>query len=194
MRKADISRQTTETNIEVTFNLEEDRQPKIDTGIGFFDHMLTLFASHGRFGLTVTCDGDLYVDDHHTVEDTGIVLGQAFRKAIGTKEGIRRYATAFTPMDESLSVVSVDISGRPFLHFNADIPVEKVGKFDTQLVEEFFRAFVNHSMITLHINVQYGINGHHMIESIFKGFGRALSQASKIDGDRKGVPSTKGML
>lgn len=125
MRKADISRQTTETNIEVTFNLEEDRQPKIDTGIGFFDHMLTLFASHGRFGLTVTCDGDLYVDDHHTVEDTGIVLGQAFRKAIGTKEGIRRYATAFTPMDESLSVVSVDISGRPFLHFNADHPCGK---------------------------------------------------------------------
>ncbi|MBO8155044.1 MAG: imidazoleglycerol-phosphate dehydratase HisB [Bacillaceae bacterium] len=194
MRKASINRQTTETTIDVKLNLDEAGQPEVKTGIGFFDHMLTLFASHGQFDLAISCEGDLHVDDHHTVEDSGIVLGQAFRQAIGTKKGIKRYATAFTPMDESLSMVSVDISGRPYLHFNADMPVEKVGQFDTQLVEEFFRAFVNHAMITLHIQLQYGKNGHHIIESMFKGFGRALSEASQIDENQKGVPSTKGML
>ncbi|WAA10978.1 imidazoleglycerol-phosphate dehydratase HisB [Fervidibacillus albus] len=194
MRKSEIKRQTNETTIDVSLNLDEANQPNIQTGIGFFDHMLTLFASHGQFGLTVQCQGDLEVDNHHTVEDTGIVLGQAFRQAVGTKAGIKRYGTAFTPMDESLSIVSIDISGRPFLHFDANIPVEKVGTFDTELVEEFFRAFVNHSMTTVHINLQYGTNGHHIIESIFKGFGRALFEASKIDDVQRGVPSTKGIL
>lgn len=194
MRKAEIKRQTNETAIDISLNIDEASQPNIQTGIGFFDHMLTLFASHGQFGLNVQCQGDLYVDDHHTVEDTGIVLGQAFQKAIGSKAGIKRYGTAFTPMDESLSLVSIDISGRPFLHFDVPIPVEKVGTFDTQLVEEFFRAFVNHSMMTLHIQLQYGSNGHHIIESVFKGFGRALSDACSIVDVQRGIPSTKGVL
>lgn len=156
--------------------------------------MLTLFTKHGRFDLKVDCDGDTEVDQHHSVEDIGIVLGQAFYDSIGTKEGIERYATVSTPMDEALSTVSLDISGRSFLVFNVEGMKDKVGDFDTELVEEFFLAFTNNAKINLHINLQYGKNTHHIIESIFKGFGRALRVASTINPDVKGVPSTKGVL
>ncbi len=194
MRKAKVKRKTGETNIELYLNVDGEGKSRIDTGIGFFDHMLTLMTKHGFINLDVKCEGDLHVDFHHTVEDTGIVLGQAFREALDDKAGIRRYASVFTPMDESLSQVSIDISGRPYLYFKADIPAEKVGQFDTELVEEFFRGFVNHAAVTLHIELLHGENSHHIIESIFKGFGRAIDEATMIDERIRGVRSTKGML
>ncbi|GAA0501363.1 imidazoleglycerol-phosphate dehydratase HisB [Salinibacillus aidingensis] len=194
MRKASLSRQTAETDIKLALNIDGKGTSQIDTGIGFFNHMLILFSSHGFFDLEIDCQGDLQVDFHHSVEDVGIVLGQAFKEAIGDKKGITRYATEHSPMDEALSMLSLDISGRPYLHFNADIPVEKVGQFDTELVEEFFRAFVNHAGVTLHINLLYGKNAHHIIESIFKGFGRVLDQATAVQDRIQGVRSTKGML
>lgn len=194
MRSKSISRQTAETKIKLDFAIDGSGETDIQTGVGFFDHMLTLFTKHGRFDLKVDCDGDIEVDQHHSVEDIGIVLGQAFYDSIGTKEGIERYATVSTPMDEALSTVSLDISGRSFLVFNVDGMKDKVGDFDTELVEEFFLAFTNNAKINLHINLQYGKNTHHIIESIFKGFGRALRVASTINPDVKGVPSTKGML
>jgi imidazoleglycerol-phosphate dehydratase len=194
MRSKSISRQTAETKIELDFAIDGSGEAEVQTGVGFFDHMLTLFTKHGRFDLKVDCDGDTEVDQHHSVEDIGIVLGQAFYDSIGTKEGIERYATVSTPMDEALSTVSLDISGRSFLVFNVDGMKDKVGDFDTELVEEFFLAFTNNAKINLHINLQYGKNTHHIIESIFKGFGRALRVASTINPDVKGVPSTKGML
>ncbi|WP_318614043.1 imidazoleglycerol-phosphate dehydratase HisB [Sporosarcina sp. YIM B06819] len=194
MRSKSISRQTAETKIKLDFAIDGSGETDIQTGVGFFDHMLTLFTKHGRFDLKVDCDGDTEVDQHHSVEDIGIVLGQAFYDSIGTKEGIERYATVSTPMDEALSTVSLDISGRSFLVFNVEGMKDKVGDFDTELVEEFFLAFTNNAKINLHINLQYGKNTHHIIESIFKGFGRALRVASTINPDVKGVPSTKGVL
>jgi len=195
VRISKISRKTAETDIQLSLNIDgEGNGNEINTGIGFFNHMLILMTKHGFLDLEITCKGDLDVDFHHTVEDVGIVLGQAFKEAIGDKNGIERYATAFTPMDESLSLVSIDISGRPYLYFEADIPVEKVGNFDIELVEEFFRAFVNQSSVTLHVKLIHGKNSHHIIESIFKGFGRVLNEATKINGKVKGVRSTKGML
>lgn len=194
MRKQQISRKTGETSIEMDFSLDGTGKTTIQTGVGFFDHMLTAFAKHGRFDLTVKCDGDIEVDQHHSVEDVGIVLGQAFNKCIGTKEGIERFAMVSTPMDEALSTASIDISGRSFLVFNVDGMKDKVGNFDTELVEEFFIAFTSHANVTLHINLDYGKNTHHIIESVFKSFGRALRIASTINPEIKGVPSTKGSL
>ncbi|WP_153730792.1 imidazoleglycerol-phosphate dehydratase HisB [Sporosarcina obsidiansis] len=194
MRRQQISRKTGETSIEMDFSLDGTGKTEIQTGVGFFDHMLTAFAKHGRFDLTVTCDGDIEVDQHHSVEDIGIVLGQAFHRCIGTKEGIERFATVSTPMDEALSTASIDISGRSFLVFNVDGMKDKVGNFDTELVEEFFIAFTNNAKVTLHINLDYGKNTHHIIESVFKSFGRALRIASTINPDIQGVPSTKGTL
>ncbi|GKV66814.1 MULTISPECIES: imidazoleglycerol-phosphate dehydratase HisB [unclassified Sporosarcina] len=194
MRKQQITRKTGETNINMDFSLDGTGETKIQTGVGFFDHMLTAFAKHGRFDLTVKCDGDIEVDQHHSVEDVGIVLGKAFNKCIGTKEGIERFATVSTPMDEALSTASIDISGRSFLVFNVHGMKDKVGGFDTELVEEFFIAFTSHAEVTLHINLDYGKNTHHIIESIFKSFGRVLRVASTINPDIQGVPSTKGTL
>jgi len=194
MRKYSISRDTTETKIVLDLNIDGMGQSEIKTGIGFLDHMLTLFTRHGLFDLKVLCDGDLEVDQHHSVEDIGIALGQAFFKALGTKEGITRYATITTPMDEALSTISLDISGRSFLVYNVEGLKDKVGNFDTELVEEFFLAFANNAKVNLHINLAYGKNSHHIIESIFKGFGRALDQATLINPRIKGIPSTKGVL
>lgn len=194
MRRKEISRKTAETNIQMDFNIDGSGTTDIQTGVGFFDHMLTAFTKHGLFDLTVHCDGDTEVDQHHSVEDIGIVLGQAFNESIGNKEGINRFATAFVPMDEALATASIDISGRSFIVFNVEGLKDKVGDFDTELVEEFFLAFVSHAKVTLHINLQYGKNSHHIIEAIFKAFGRALNEASTINPNVKGVPSTKGML
>lgn len=194
MRRKQISRSTAETSIDLDFSIDGSGQTDIQTGAGFLDHMLVLFTKHGLFDLKVACDGDVDVDDHHTVEDIGIVLGQAFYESIGTKEGINRYATISIPMDEALSTVSLDISGRPFFVYHVEGLKDKVGTFDTELVEEFFQAFVSHARVTLHINLQYGKNTHHIIESIFKAFGRALNLASTINPDVKGIPSTKGLL
>ncbi|MFD2639782.1 imidazoleglycerol-phosphate dehydratase HisB [Piscibacillus salipiscarius] len=194
MRQATIKRDTTETKIDLSLTIDDSIQAAIDTGVGFFNHMLTLFAAHGQFGLNVKASGDLNVDQHHTVEDVGIVLGQALKEAIGDKKGIKRYASDFTPMDESLSLVSVDVSNRPYLVFDVNGLPEKVGNFDTELVEEFFRAFVNQAGITLHIKLIHGQNSHHIIESIFKGFGRVLNDALMIVNPDGEVPSTKGTL
>lgn len=194
MRQKALSRKTAETSIALDFAIDGTGETNIQTGVGFFDHMLTLFTKHGLFDLTVNCNGDIEVDQHHTVEDIGIVLGQAFYESIGTKEGIERYATISVPMDEALSTVSLDISGRSFLVYNVEGLKDKVGEFDTELVEEFFHAFTSHAKVTLHINLAYGKNTHHIIESIFKAFGRALRVASSINPEVKGVPSTKGLL
>ncbi len=194
MRQKALSRETAETSISLDFSVDGTGETDIQTGVGFFDHMLTLFTKHGLFDLKVKCGGDTEVDDHHTVEDIGIVLGQAFNESIGTKEGIERYATISVPMDEALSTVSLDISGRSFLVYNVEGLKDKVGEFDTELVEEFFHAFTSHAKVTLHINLQYGKNTHHIIESIFKAFGRAMRVASSINPDVKGIPSTKGLL
>ncbi|MFS0674800.1 imidazoleglycerol-phosphate dehydratase HisB [Ornithinibacillus sp. 179-J 7C1 HS] len=194
MRQTSLIRKTMETSIQLDFSLDGSGASTIQTGVGFFDHMLTLFAKHGLFDLSLTCHGDLDVDQHHTVEDIGIVLGKAFNECIGNKEGINRYASITTPMDEALSIVTVDISGRPYLVYHVEGVKDKVGNFDTELIEEFFQAFVNQSQINLHINLSYGRNSHHIIESIFKGFGRALDFASCKNPRIVGVPSTKGSL
>lgn len=194
MRQAKIERTTAETAISLDFLIDGTGTSSIQTGVGFFDHMLTLMTKHGLFDLHVTCNGDLEVDQHHSVEDIGIALGQAFHEALGNKEGISRYATVSTPMDEALSTISIDISGRPYFVYNVEGLKDKVGNFDTELVEEFFQAFVSNAKVTLHINLAYGKNTHHMIESIFKGFGRALDQATLKNPRIKGIPSTKGSL
>ncbi|RDW21166.1 imidazoleglycerol-phosphate dehydratase HisB [Oceanobacillus chungangensis] len=194
MRNAKITRTTKETAIQLDFYIDGNGTSSINTGVGFFDHMLTLMTKHGLFNLDVRCDGDLEVDQHHSVEDIGIALGQAFNEALGNKEGITRYANITTPMDEALSNVTLDISGRSYLVFNVDGLKDKVGNFDTELVEEFFQAFVSNAKVNLHINLEYGRNSHHIIESIFKGFGRALDLASMINPRIEGVPSTKGSL
>ncbi|HLQ74619.1 MAG TPA: imidazoleglycerol-phosphate dehydratase HisB [Alloiococcus sp.] len=194
MRQHSIKRDTAETKINLDFLIDGTGEVNVNTKIGFLDHMLTLFTSHGLFDLTVECDGDVEVDYHHSTEDIGIALGQAFKKAIGTKEGITRYASFTVPMDETKATVDLDISGRPFLVYNVEGLKDKVGSFDTELVEEFFVGFTNHAGVTLHINVPYGKNTHHMIEAIFKAFGRALDEASMKNSRVKGVPSTKGLL
>ena len=195
MRAAEIIRKTGETDISLKLNLDGTGASKIDTGCGFLDHMLTLFAKHSRFDLDVFCKGDVNVDYHHTTEDVGIALGQAIKSAIGDKKGIRRYGDITLPMDESLILSAVDVSGRAHLSYNADIPAYKVGDFDTELCEEFFAAFVREAEITLHIRQLAGTNSHHIIEGIFKAVARALGYALSID-ERfaEDVPSTKGVL
>ncbi|MBU5265488.1 imidazoleglycerol-phosphate dehydratase HisB [Virgibacillus proomii] len=194
MRSYEISRTTTETDISLKLSIDGTGESSIQTGIGFFDHMLTLLTKHGLFDLQVVCNGDLQVDQHHSVEDVGIALGEAFRQALGNKAGITRYASITTPMDEALSTVSLDISGRAYLVYQATGLKEKVGNFDTELVEEFFQAFASNAKVTLHIHNVYGKNTHHMIESIFKSFGRALDIATQKSERIKGIPSTKGSL
>ncbi|GIN40527.1 imidazoleglycerol-phosphate dehydratase HisB [Heyndrickxia oleronia] len=194
MRTAEKRRQTNETSIFVAIHLDDPSNVLIQTGIGFFDHMLELFAKHGRFGLHIKAEGDLHIDGHHTVEDVGIVLGQVVKAALGNKEGISRYGSSYVPMDETLGFVAVDISGRPYLHFDAQFTNPKLGAFDTELVKEFFIAFAYQSAITLHARVLYGENTHHQIESLFKALGRALCQAITIDPKINGVNSTKGLL
>lgn len=194
MRAAGISRKTNETNIQAKLNLDGSGRADIGTGIGFLDHMLQLLCRHGHFDLQLTAKGDLEVDFHHTVEDTGIVLGQAFLKAMGDKKGIKRYSTAFTPMDESLSMIALDISGRPYLYYDVSFTGERVGQFDLELVEEFLRAFSANGAFTLHICLMHGQNNHHIVESVFKGLGRALDGATSVDKRIEGVLSTKGTL
>ncbi len=195
MRAAEIKRTTKETDIELSLNIDGTGIADIDTGVGFFDHMLTLFAAHGMFDLKVKCNGDLSVDGHHSVEDIGICLGKAFSDALGDMKGIKRYADRIIPMDESLVLVAVDISGRPHLEFDLELPSTKVGDFDTELVEEFFLSFVRNSKITLHIKKLAGKNTHHIIEGCFKAFGRVMDDATAIDTRRADVlPSTKGVL
>ena len=195
MRTSEISRKTAETDISLALNLDGNGASQIDTGCGFLDHMLTLFARHGRFDLNVTCKGDTWVDDHHTVEDVGIVLGQAFAEALGNKRGICRYGDTVLPMDESLILSAVDLSGRAFLGYALDIPTQKVGTFDTELCEEFWLAFVRTSQSTLHIRQLAGKNSHHIIEGTFKSVARSLRQAVAIDPlFANDIPSTKGVL
>ena len=194
MRKATVKRITKETKISATVDLNGTGKSTASTGIGFLDHMLTLFSRHGFFDVKIKTTGDLEVDQHHTVEDVGICLGQAFIKACGDKAGMRRYGNATIPMSDSLATINVDLCDRPFLVFNVPLENAKVGDFDTELVEEFFHAFANNAGATLHINLAYGTNTHHIIEAIFKAFGRALDQATSYDERIKGVLSTKGML
>ncbi|MBR3906430.1 MAG: imidazoleglycerol-phosphate dehydratase HisB [Clostridia bacterium] len=195
MRKVSLERNTLETKIALSLNLDGTGKSEIDTGVGFLDHMLTLFASHGRFDLTVKCDGDTYVDDHHTVEDIGIALGKAFFDALGDKKGICRYGDIVLPMDETLILAAVDFSGRSHLGFMLDIPTQKVGTFDTELVEEFFLGFVRPAACSLHIRKLDGKNSHHIIEGAFKAVGRVLRQAVAIDPlYANEIPSTKGVL
>ena len=195
MRIAEISRKTAETDIKLNLNLDGKGNSSIKTGCGFFDHMLTLFAKHGRFDLTVKCVGDTFVDYHHTVEDIGICLGQAFSKALGDMKGIYRYGHTVIPMDETLILTAVDISGRALLSFKAKMPAKRVGDFDTELVQEFFYAFVRNANITLHIIRMDGTNTHHIIEGIFKSFARTMAHAVKINEKYKDeIPSTKGVL
>lgn len=188
-----LSRKTKETDLRIQLTLDGSGHSDIHTGIGFLDHMLTLFSAHGRMDLTLIAQGDLQVDGHHTAEDTGIVLGQAFRQAIGSKAGIARYGQALIPMDEALCQVVLDISGRPYLHLESPPLPSAIGDFDTQLFEEFLRAFAVNGGLTLHVRILCGRNGHHMIEGAFKGLGRALRQASEIT-QAGGIPSTKGTL
>lgn len=193
-RKAEISRKTSETDIQLAIDLDGTGKSEIETGIGFFNHMLTLFAKHGLFDVTLKAVGDLDVDAHHTVEDVGITAGQAVKQALGEKISIKRYGTAFVPMDESLAMVSLDLGGRPYLVFDAPLAQGKVGGMDAELVEEFFRAFAFNAGMNLHIKVLYGSNRHHIIEAVFKAFARALDEASRKDPRIEGVMSTKGSL
>jgi imidazoleglycerol-phosphate dehydratase len=195
MRRATISRITRETEINVVLDLDGTGQTSISTGVGFFDHMLDQLARHSLIDLEVSAKGDLHIDDHHTVEDTGIAIGQAMRKALGDLKGVTRYADVALPMDETLTRVAVDVSGRPFLVFRCEFPTEKIGSFDTQLVREFFQAFTMNAGITLHVDTVYGANSHHIAESCFKGLARALRVAVSIDPRQENrVPSTKGTL
>lgn len=193
-RKASVKRKTNETDIVLNLAIDGSGNSEIDTGMGFFNHMLTLFAKHGFFDLFIKASGDLIVDGHHTVEDVGIVLGLAIKEALGDKKSIRRYGTSFVPMDESLAVVSLDLSGRPFLIFDGAFTSPVIGNLDTQLIEEFFKSVAFSSGITLHIKILHGKNDHHKAEAIFKAFGRALDEAVRPDVRIKGVMSTKGIL
>ena len=193
MRTSNIERKTAETQISLSLDLDGEGKSKIDSGCGFLDHMLTLFASHGKFDLTLSCKGDTYVDDHHTVEEIGICLGKAFAEALGDKRGIARYGDITLPMDEALILAAVDLSGRDYLGYALEIPTEKVGSFDTELVEEFWLAFVRNAACNLHIRQLAGKNSHHIIEGAFKAVARALRAAVKSDGTDT-VPSTKGVL
>ncbi|MBL8569512.1 MAG: imidazoleglycerol-phosphate dehydratase HisB [Phreatobacter sp.] len=195
MRKGQITRTTRETDITVSVDLDGAGKADVATGVGFFDHMLDQIARHGMIDLTVKAKGDLHIDDHHTVEDVGIALGQAVRQALGDMKGITRYADVHLPMDETLTRVALDVSGRPFLVFRAEFPRDKIGTFDTELVREFLQAFAMNSGITLHVETLYGDNAHHIAESCFKGLARALRAAFAIDPRRSNeIPSTKGVL
>ncbi len=195
MRTAEIKRTTAETDISLKINLDGKGENKIDTGVGFLDHMLTLFARHGRFDLELSCKGDLDVDAHHTTEDIGIALGKAFSDALSDKRGIKRYGSTILPMDEALILTVADISGRSYLNYDLHIPTEKVGDFDTELVEEFWLGFVRNADITLHIKQLEGKNSHHIIEGTFKSVARTLKEAVRIDEEFKDeIPSTKGVL
>ena len=193
-RKGEVTRKTKETRIILRLDLDGFGEHSISTGIPFFDHMLSLFAMHGFFDLHIEAEGDIGVDFHHTVEDVGICLGDGFKEAIGDGKGLRRYGMAILPMDETLVSVALDLSMRPYLVYHPGLKKRKIGLFDLDLIEEFYRAFVNHSGITLHINTLYGRNTHHIIEAIFKGVGRALDMASSLDQRVRGVMSTKGRL
>jgi len=193
-RSAELRRKTGETDIAVSLELDGSGVARINTGIGFFDHMLNLFARHGMFNIVIDAKGDLEVDAHHTVEDVGIVLGQAIKQALGDKSSIKRYGTSYVPMDEALAMASLDLSSRPFLAWEAQFTSDKVGDMDTELVEEFMRALAFNAGITLHIKVFYGSNSHHIIEAVFKSIGRALDEATRLDERIKGVMSTKGTL
>ena len=195
MRKADIARNTAETQITVALNLDGSGLYDTQTGIGFFEHMLQQLARHAMFDLTIRAKGDYHIDDHHTVEDTGIALGQALAQAVGAKIGIRRYGSCVLPMDDALVRCALDLSGRPFLVWGVEIPTERIGSFDTELIREFFQAFSMHAGITLHIDKLRGVNSHHIVEATFKAVARALSQALEHDPRAEGqLPSTKGTL
>jgi imidazoleglycerol-phosphate dehydratase len=193
-RSASVTRTTTETKITLKLDLEGTGQCRVSTSVGFLDHMLTLFAAHGRFDLELQAKGDLWIDQHHTVEDIGICLGQAFSRALGERKGIRRFGEKTVPMDEALASVVIDLSNRAYLMYRAPKLGEKVGEFELQLVPEFFRAFAQNAGATLHINVPYGENTHHMVEAIFKAWGRALREACDLDPGVDVIPSTKGVL
>jgi imidazoleglycerol-phosphate dehydratase len=195
MRKAKVTRNTLETKIQVELNLDGDGKSSLSTGIGFFDHMLDQVARHGLIDLKIEAKGDLHIDAHHTVEDVGITLGQAFAKAVGDKKGVRRYGHAYVPLDEALSRVVIDLSGRPGLEYRVAYVLAMIGEFDVDLLREFFQGFVNHANVTLHIDNLSGDNAHHQAETIFKAFGRALRMATELD-PRAGtsLPSTKGSL
>lgn len=192
MRKATLRRTTGETDISITLTVDGTGRFEGTSGIGFFDHMLHLLARHSGMDISLTCQGDLEVDNHHTIEDIGITLGEVFEKALGDKKGIHRYGCFFCPMDETLSRIVLDLSGRSYLVFDVDIPVERIGSFETEMTREFFLAFANNAKMNLHMATLYGVNGHHIVESLFKGIGHALKEAVTIEGDT--VLSTKGVL
>lgn len=195
MRQAEIERKTKETDVRITLKLDGTGKNEIDTGVGFLNHMLELFSAHGRFDLQVKCKGDTWVDDHHSVEDVGIALGQAFDRALGDRRGIRRYGQRVLPMDEALILSAVDLSGRDFLGWDMSIPTEKVGTFDTELAEEFFLGFVRNAKCTLHVRQLSGSNSHHILEGAFKCVARALREAAELDpAFADEIPSTKGTL
>ncbi|MEK3881080.1 imidazoleglycerol-phosphate dehydratase HisB [Paenibacillus sp. FSL H8-0122] len=194
LRKAGLSRTTNETDIKLTFAVDGSGVSELETDVPFLNHMLDLFTKHGQFDLNVQARGDIDIDDHHTVEDIGICLGQALREALGDKKGIKRYASVFVPMDEALAQVVIDISNRPHFEYRAEYPSQQVGSFSTELVHEFLWKFALEARITLHVIVHYGSNTHHMIEAVFKALGRALDEATIVDPRVKGVPSTKGVL
>jgi imidazoleglycerol-phosphate dehydratase len=194
VRSAEVVRKTNETNIALNLNVDGEGNSSVETGVPFMSHMLDLFTKHGQFDVTIDAKGDTEVDDHHTTEDIGICLGQALVKALGDKKGIKRYGSAFVPMDEALAQVVVDLSNRPHLEFRAELPSQKVGTFDTELVHEFLWKLALEARMNLHVIVHYGHNTHHIIEAIFKALGRALDEATTIDPRVKGIPSTKGML
>ena len=193
-RQAQVTRNTNETQISVSINLDGSGKSSLATGVPFLDHMLDQIARHGVFDLEVTAKGDLHIDAHHTVEDIGITLGQAFAKAAGDKKGVRRYGHAYVPLDEALSRVVVDLSGRPGLEFKVDFVRARIGEYDVDLTHEFFQGFVNHALVTLHVDNLRGDNAHHQAETVFKAFGRALRMAVEADPRMQGVPSTKGSL
>lgn len=193
-RESTIKRKTQETAIEISLNVEGTGKASVSTGIPFLNHMLSLFAKHGLFDLTIRAEGDLEVDEHHTVEDVGICLGQAFRQAFGDKVGIRRYGDSITPMDEALVMVAVDVSGRPHLVYDVQLPARRTGQFDVGLIVEFLHAFVNHAAITLHLKMLSGRSTHHILEAAFKGMALALREACSLDPRVTGIPSTKGEL
>jgi imidazoleglycerol-phosphate dehydratase len=195
MRTAEVSRNTLETQIKVSINLDGTGVSKLSSGLGFLDHMIDQIARHGMMDINVEASGDLHIDAHHTVEDIGITLGQAFAKAIGDKKGVRRYGHAYVPLDEALSRVVLDLSGRPGMEFGVEFKRAQIGEFDVDLIHEFFQGFVNHALVTLHIDNLRGENAHHQAETIFKAFGRALRMATELDTRMAGImPSTKGSL
>ena len=194
MRESAVERNTTETKIKLSLNIDGSGKSDIDTGIGFFDHMLEGFAKHGLFNLNVKIDGDLNVDCHHSIEDCGIVLGQAIKEAVGDKKGIKRFGYFILPMDDALALVSIDLGGRPFLNFECDYSVEKCGDMETDMVREFFYAVSYSAMMNIHIKMLNGVNAHHMTEAIFKAFAKALDQATSFDDRIEGVASTKGVI